>query len=56
MICQWLGWEGFRLIEVLAVLEAVEEHAHEAVEEVALSGNVAVAGFSAAVVVGSGAG
>jgi hypothetical protein len=48
--------EGDVLVVVLAGLEAVMEAADEAVEQVALGGDVVVAGGFAAVVGGSGAG
>ena len=51
-LCWLLVREGGRFVVGLAVLEAVEEHSHEAVEQVPLCCDVAVAGFSAAVVVG----
>lgn len=38
------------------MLKAVEEHAHEPVEQVALGRNMAVSGFTPAVAVGSGSG
>lgn len=47
--------EGDCFVVDVTVLEAVEQHSHEAVEEVFLCGDVAVASLSAAVVVGSGA-
>ncbi|MER5688785.1 winged helix-turn-helix domain-containing protein [Streptomyces sp. NPDC002205] len=54
-LCRWLVGEGLGLVGGGSDLEAVEEHSHEAVEQVPLGGDVAVAGFFAAVVVGSGA-
>jgi hypothetical protein len=50
------GREGDVLVVGLVGLEAVAEAADEAVEQVALGGDVAVAGGSAAVVVSSGVG
>jgi hypothetical protein len=47
--------KGLFLVVVRAVSERVEEHPREAVEEVALRGNVAVTCLFAAVIVGSGA-
>jgi hypothetical protein len=43
--------KGLFLVVVLAVSERVEEHPREAVEEVALRGNVAVTCLFAAVIV-----
>jgi hypothetical protein len=48
-------WESDCFVVGVAVLEAVEQHAHEAVEEIPLCGDVSVASCSSAVVVGSGA-
>lgn len=48
--------EGDVGVAALAALEAMVETADEPVEQVALGGDVAVAGGSATVVVGSGAG
>ncbi|GGJ42063.1 hypothetical protein GCM10010121_061450 [Streptomyces brasiliensis] len=56
---EWSSWtadrEGPRLGVGLLMLKAVEEHAHEPVEQVALGGDMAVSGFTPTVVVGSGA-
>jgi hypothetical protein len=51
-----VGGEGDVLVEVLAGGEAMVQTADEAVEDVALGGDVLVAGGSATVVMGAGAG
>jgi len=51
-----VGGEGDVLVEVLAGGEAMVQTADEAVEDVALGGDVLVAGGSATVVMSAGAG
>jgi len=54
-LCLGARWEGGGFVVEDALGEAVVKAADQAVEEVALGGGVPVVGFTAAVVVGSGA-